>query len=109
MAKQSEITRGITPGFTEPLAVSYLEDVQRGLYGRLPNAAGLDDTSIVLLAAFDGLAGALAARLAAERNITRDQLRIFFMERMAEYTHRFKGDTRDGYAWHDANDTGDGE
>lgn len=109
MAKQTEITRGISPGFTEPLAVKYLEDVKRGLYGKLPNAAGIDDASVILLAAFDGVAGALAAQLAAQRSITPDKLRVFFLQRMAEYTHRTEGEVRDLYTWNDMNDTGDNE
>ena len=106
MAKQSEITRGINPGYTKHFAVGYLRDIRKGMYGKLPNAVGLNYDEISLLAAIDALAGVVAGEHAANVPITSDQLRVKIMRQLAEHILRAEGDVMASYS---PCDTGDDE
>ena len=98
MAKQSEVHRGINPGFASMYAPAYLSDIRTGLYGKLPNPAGLSDDEVVLMAAVDGLAEELAKASAKNVPLTADQLRVRIMRQMAERILCAEGDVREAYS-----------
>jgi hypothetical protein len=98
MAKQSEVHRGINPRYVSSEAATYINQVRRGMYGKLPNLDGLSYWEIVFLACVDGIAAELAKEEAANLPMTADQLRIKLMRNMAEKVLRAEGDVQQAYS-----------